>query len=216
MLLCRSIIDIQYKIGTMSNLSTRYPPHTWWYGSDSTSRKSSHVHAVNIVDMAPFRCYHEDNIVGNLNRAINPRRDPTWNDHCPSVTVERSRSGGINPTHTTRHLNLRLIKKTRWKKSRQVKGNWLRSDRITNYPQTSPFNPHISIAFCADDYIGIPLEFPSQGLWSGIEAFILAQYDYCCLLLQPAIYCVILAFTRWINCKCQCFSNELYFFFNFK
>ncbi len=28
MLLCRCIIDIQYKIGTMSNLSTRYPPHT--------------------------------------------------------------------------------------------------------------------------------------------------------------------------------------------
>jgi hypothetical protein len=49
----------------------------------------------------------------------------------------------LNSTRTSRRLNLRPIKKTRWKKSRQVKGTWLISDRMRpSYPQFHRFFPH--------------------------------------------------------------------------
>jgi hypothetical protein len=89
-------------------------------------------------------------------------------------------------------------------KSWQVKGTWIKlsilrhrsTDRTTNYLSTY-LSCHISIVFCAEEYwdrsqyrretsLGHSLEIPSPGVISGIEAFILAQYDCRCLLLLLA------------------------------
>ena len=102
--------------------------------------KQTHIHVVQHRHNTATYQYREDRHCGQTRQGISP---PKRAHDMITVCLLLFRALILNSTRTSRRLNLRPIKKTRWKKSRQVKGTWLISDRMRpSYPQFHRFFPH--------------------------------------------------------------------------
>ena len=117
--------------------------------------KQTHIHVVQHRHNTATYQYREDRHCGQTRQGISP---PKRAHDMITVCLLLFRALILNSTRTSRRLNLRPIKKTRWKKSRQVKGTWLISDRMRpSYPQFHRFFPHFKRLLRRREHVPRPL-----------------------------------------------------------
>ena len=145
-----------YLYGGIGNLFPGYPPYpheTTGYWLHLTN-KLTFTQCNVVTTRQPTNTARID-IVGRLGKGFLP---PKRAHDMITVCLLLFRALILNSTRTSRRLNLRPIKKTRWKKSRQVKGTWLISDRMRpSYPQFHRFFPHFKRLLRRREHVPRPL-----------------------------------------------------------
>ena len=193
-----------YLYGGIGNLFPGYPPYpheTTGYWLHLTNRLT--FTQCNVVTTRQLTNTARDRHCGQILKRgwIYPPR--TAHDMI-TVCLLLFRALILNSTRTSRRLNLRPIKKTRWKKSRQVKGTWLISDRMTaSYPQFHRFLSHFNRLMRRRNMsTGHSLEFPSPRVIEWHRGFYTSREMtvHVCYYFQLSGI-IILAFKRTANTK---------------